>query len=247
MRLAPSLPDVNAYVELPCPGSEVPPCLRAFLTPDFCPACRFGIGVFYTMLYQLFLALFNDSTLLKNVSEGDCCARGRCKGGKVAAEQWQSEGQDVLLAPPAPTLPVLRTSASVPPPPPPQIGSILSMIYLFLIIVQVIVNLKNKPEAVEKVGGGVGGQTGHGWAMAAVEISDEGQGGGCPGCQRMQARLGSLRRAATRRKVPIHQPISSITARLPAHAPHITRHQVHLFCAVFFMLYMVAFTGITIW
>jgi hypothetical protein len=26
------------------------------------------------------------------------------------------------------------------------------MIYLFLIIVQVIVNLKNKPEAVEKVG-----------------------------------------------------------------------------------------------
>ncbi|PSC74218.1 chitin [Micractinium conductrix] len=78
----------------------------------------FGIGVFYTMLYQLFLALFNDSTLLKNI------------------------------------------------------GSILSMIYLFLIIVQVIVNLKNKPEAVEKV---------------------------------------------------------------------------HLFCAVFFMLYMVAFTGITIW
>ena len=33
-----------------------------------------------------------------------------------------------------------------------QIGSILSMIYLFLIIVEVIVNLKNKPEAVEKVG-----------------------------------------------------------------------------------------------
>ena len=38
-----------------------------------------------------------------------------------------------------------------------QIGSILSMIYLFLIIVQVIVNLKNKPEAVEKVGVACGG------------------------------------------------------------------------------------------
>lgn len=58
------------------------------------------------------------------------------------------------------------------PPSPLQIGNILSLIYLFLIIVQIIVNLKNKPEAVEKV---------------------------------------------------------------------------HLFCSVYFMLYMVAFTGITIW
>ncbi len=32
-----------------------------------------------------------------------------------------------------------------------QIGSILQLAYLFLIIVQVIVNLKCKPEAVEKV------------------------------------------------------------------------------------------------
>ena len=32
-----------------------------------------------------------------------------------------------------------------------QIGQILSLIYLFLIIIQIIVNLKNKPEAVEKV------------------------------------------------------------------------------------------------
>jgi len=53
-----------------------------------------------------------------------------------------------------------------------NIGSILSLMYLFLIIVQVIVNLKNKPEAVEKV---------------------------------------------------------------------------HLFCAVYFILYMIAFTAITIW
>ncbi len=37
-----------------------------------------------------------------------------------------------------------------------QIGNILIMIYLFLIIVEVIVNLKNKPEAVEKVGPGRG-------------------------------------------------------------------------------------------
>ncbi|KAI3424139.1 hypothetical protein D9Q98_009499 [Chlorella vulgaris] len=78
----------------------------------------FGIGVFYTILNQLFLALFNGNQTMENV------------------------------------------------------GSILSMIYLFLIIVEVIVNLKNKPEAVEKV---------------------------------------------------------------------------HMFCAVFFMLYMAAFTGITIW
>eukprot|EP00887_Chlorella_sp_A99_P006915 scaffold2.g6915.t1 len=53
-----------------------------------------------------------------------------------------------------------------------NIGQILSLIYLFLIIVEVIINLKNKPEAVEKV---------------------------------------------------------------------------HLFCTVYFMLYMIAFTGITIW
>ena len=53
-----------------------------------------------------------------------------------------------MLMPHVPSLPVCC------PPPAPllQIGSILSMIYLFLIIVQVIVNLKNKPEAVEKVG-----------------------------------------------------------------------------------------------
>jgi hypothetical protein len=30
----------------------------------------FGIGVFYTILYQLFLALFNGSALLQNVSGG---------------------------------------------------------------------------------------------------------------------------------------------------------------------------------
>ncbi|GAB4813424.1 hypothetical protein N2152v2_000470 [Parachlorella kessleri] len=53
-----------------------------------------------------------------------------------------------------------------------QIGNILSLIYLFLLVVELIVNLKNKPESVEKV---------------------------------------------------------------------------HLFCTVYFMLYMVAFTGITIW
>ena len=34
-----------------------------------------------------------------------------------------------------------------------QIGNILSLIYLFLLVVQLIVNLKNKPEAVEKVWG----------------------------------------------------------------------------------------------
>lgn len=78
----------------------------------------FGIGVFYTILYQLFQVLFSGSTVLQNI------------------------------------------------------GQILCLIYLFLIIVQVIVNLKNKPEAVEKV---------------------------------------------------------------------------HMFCAVYFMLYMVAFTAITIW
>ena len=33
-----------------------------------------------------------------------------------------------------------------------QIGNVVQLLYLFLIIVQVIVNLKNKPEAVEKVG-----------------------------------------------------------------------------------------------
>lgn len=33
----------------------------------------FGIGVFYTMLYQLFMALFNGSTLMENVSEKHGC------------------------------------------------------------------------------------------------------------------------------------------------------------------------------
>ncbi|KAL4424314.1 hypothetical protein ABPG75_001615 [Micractinium tetrahymenae] len=78
----------------------------------------FGIAVFYTILDQLLQALFNTSTLMRNI------------------------------------------------------GQILSLIYLFLIIIQIIVNLKNKPEAVEKV---------------------------------------------------------------------------HLFCAVYFILYMIAFTAITIW
>ena len=40
-----------------------------------------------------------------------------------------------------------------------QIGNILSLIYLFLLVVQLIVNLKNKPEAVEKVWGAAVGAT----------------------------------------------------------------------------------------
>lgn len=36
----------------------------------------FGISVFYTILYQLFLALFNGSELLQNVREGGCMAGG---------------------------------------------------------------------------------------------------------------------------------------------------------------------------
>ena len=62
--------------------------------------------------------------------------------------------------------PHLTCAAVVPPPPPArvaQVGHVLSIIYLFLIIVEVIVNLKCKPESVEKVrcaacaGRGVGG------------------------------------------------------------------------------------------
>lgn len=83
------------------------------------------------------------------------------------------------------------------------------MIYLFLIIVEVIVNLKNKPEAVEKVGGmlrgTVGGSSG---PTAHCDIRDS-------------------------KRSPI--------------ACRCATWQVHLFCAVFFMLYMVAFTAITIW
>ena len=60
---------------------------------------------------------------------------------------------------------VSPTPGSHPPPPArvAQVGHVLSIIYLFLIIVEVIVNLKCKPESVEKVrcaacaGRGVGG------------------------------------------------------------------------------------------
>lgn len=90
--------------------------------------------------------------------------------------------------------------------PRPQIGNILSLIYLFLIIVQVIVNLKNKPEAVEKVGGE------------------------CHGCIRLAV-----------------QPFLADLPDLTGLAHLYRAVQVHLFCTVYFMLYMVAFTGITIW
>lgn len=57
----------------------------------------FGIGVFYTILDQLFKVLFGESVALQNV------------------------------------------------------GNILTTIYMILIVLQLVVNLKNKPEAVEKV------------------------------------------------------------------------------------------------
>lgn len=57
-----------------------------------------------------------------------------------------SAGAETCLAAPGASVWSLPCS-----PRPLQIGQILSLIYLFLIIVQIIVNLKNKPEAVEKV------------------------------------------------------------------------------------------------
>ena len=42
----------------------------------------FGIGVFYTILYQLFLALFNSSAMLENVRLAGRCV---CVGGRGAA------------------------------------------------------------------------------------------------------------------------------------------------------------------
>ena len=119
----------------------------------------FGIGVFYTILYQLFMALFNSSVLLQNV-RGWLGPRWGC--GVGAAVQAATGLLACSVRPcracrcrdsPHSSLPqpntcrtTAATTAAL------QIGNILIMIYLFLIIVEVIVNLKNKPEAVEKVG-----------------------------------------------------------------------------------------------
>ena len=122
------------------------------------------------------------------------------------------------------------------------------MIYLFLIIVQVIVNLKNKPEAVEKVGRNGNGRRLPG-GCACFEGRWLAQAGG--------AALACLQPTTATRchSDPARQPASH-QQRTPLRSPWshpfflsspLPPLQVHLFCAVYFMLYMVAFTGITIW
>lgn len=139
--------------------------------PSPSPFLRFGIGTFYTILDQLFKQLFSTSQLLSTVSgtTGPPCLHGPA----CLHAAWLCAARIYPCCSRPPVTPAHTCCCCAPASPLLlQIGQILTMIYLFLIIVQVVINLKNKPEAVEKV---------------------------------------------------------------------------HLFCTVYFMLYMVAFTGITIW
>ena len=66
----------------------------------------FGIGVFYTMLYQLFMALFNGSTLLQNVSAWLVAVVVGSAGGRAAG--WAGWG---AADPKPPMLSCLRLGA----------------------------------------------------------------------------------------------------------------------------------------